>query len=173
MADDESRMVFWGSPDGADSLEITWILPGAGTLGRDKRVPRAEATHARVQTWGGRAPGTRVLSALEANDLIDHLKLHQAQTAVDGIEQDGRRDAWIATLCSSCPHCQSPRAYAGLEQLQEGSWGRIALLGETWGMSNVDVHVYQCMYCGSIELFRAGGPIEHPLAGNRDNPQLP
>jgi hypothetical protein len=40
-------------------------------------------------------------------------------------------------------------------------------------MSNVDVHVYQCMYCGSIELFRAGGPIEHPLAGNRDNPQLP
>jgi hypothetical protein len=35
-------------------------------------------------------------------------------------------------------------------------------------MSNVNVHVYQCAYCGSIELFRDGGPIEHPLAGNRE-----
>jgi hypothetical protein len=169
MADDGSRLVFWGSPDGADSVEITWIVPGTGALGRDKRVPRSEATHARVRVWGGPAPGARLLDALEANDLVHHLELHQAQTAVDGAEQDGQRDAWMATLCSSCPHCQSPRAYAGLERLQEGSWGRIALLGETWGMSNVDVHVYQCMYCGSIELFRAGGPVEHPLAGNREN----
>lgn len=56
MADDESRMLFWGSPDGADSVEITWIVPGAAALGRDKRVPRGEATHARVPEWGRPEP---------------------------------------------------------------------------------------------------------------------
>jgi hypothetical protein len=54
----------------------------------------------------------------------------------------------------------------GVEQLQEGSRTSVVLLGE-WATSNVDVHVYQCTYCGSMELFRAGGPIEHPLTGNR------
>jgi hypothetical protein len=85
-----------------------------------------------------------------------------------GADQQRRMDAWLATLTSTCPHCHTARAYTGLEQLQEGSRGRVALLGETLGMSNLNVHVYQCTYCGSIELFRDGGPIEHPLAGNRD-----
>lgn len=76
-------------------------------------------------------------------------------------------EAWIASLRSTCPHCQTPRVYAGLEKLQEGSNLRVAFLGETLAMSNVNVHVYQCGYCGSIELFRDGGPIEHPIAGNR------
>jgi hypothetical protein len=120
-----------------------------------------------------RTRGARVLSMVDANDLVRTLELYQSQKAAEGSARDAERNAWTATLCSSCPHCQTPRAYTGVEQLQEGSWGRIALLGETWGMANVDVHVYQCMYCGSIELFRAGGPIEHPLAGNRGDPQLP
>lgn len=83
-------------------------------------------------------------------------------------EKQRRMDAWLATLTSTCPHCQTARAYAGREQLQEGSRSRIALLGDTLGMSNLNVHVYQCTYCGSIELFRDGGPVEHPVAGNRD-----
>jgi hypothetical protein len=167
MGDDGSRIVFWGSPEGASSVEIEWIVPRAGRLGRDRRVPRPQATHARVRQWGGTSPGERVIPVTEAAALVRRLELHQAREAVDGIERDRRRDAWVATLCSTCPHCLTPRAYAGLEQLQEGSRGRIAILGDAWGMSNVDVHVYQCTYCGSIELFRAGGPISHPLAGNR------
>jgi hypothetical protein len=85
----------------------------------------------------------------------------------DGDKQR-RMDAWLATLTSTCPHCQTARAYADREQLHEGSRSRIALLGDTLGMSNLNVHVYQCTYCGSIELFRDGDPVEHPLAGNRD-----
>jgi hypothetical protein len=83
-------------------------------------------------------------------------------------DRQRRMDAWLASLTSTCPHCQTARVYAGREQLQEGSWGRVAFLGETLAMSNVNVHVYHCTYCGSIELFRDGGPVEHPLAGNRD-----
>ncbi len=89
-------------------------------------------------------------------------------TAPDGTEEQQRMDAWLGSLCSTCPHCRTPRAYAGREQLQEASRGRVALFGEMLAMSNLNVHVYQCSYCGSIELFRDGGPIEHPLAGNRD-----
>lgn len=167
MADDASQVTFWSAPDGASSVEITWILPGAGMLGRDKRVPRAEATHARVRRWGGSGPAEQVMSAADADKLVHELQLFHAQRAVDGIENERRRDTWIASLTSRCPHCDTVRAYAGLEQLVEGSRTKIAFLGDVWGTSNVDVHVYQCTYCGSIELFRDGGPIEHPLAGNR------
>jgi hypothetical protein len=170
VPDDDSRRTFWGSPDGARSVEITWIVPDAGRFGRDRRAPRGEATHARVRRWGGRAAGEQVVTAAEADALVHELELFAAQQAVDGIEQERRRTAWLDSLVSTCPHCQTPRAYAGLEQLQEGSWGRVAMLGEAWAMSNVNVHVYQCTYCGSIELFRDGGPIEHPLAGNRGAP---
>jgi hypothetical protein len=89
------------------------------------------------------------------------------ESPLDPAEQRRRLEAWKATLTSTCPHCQTARAYAGREQLQEGSAARVAILGETLAMSNLNVHVYQCTYCGSIELFRDGGPIEHPLAGNR------
>jgi hypothetical protein len=89
------------------------------------------------------------------------------ETPQDAAERQRRMEAWMATLTSTCPHCQTARAYAGREQLQEASRGRVAVLGEMLAMSNLNVHVYQCTYCGSIELFRDGGPIEHPLAGNR------
>jgi hypothetical protein len=167
VADDGSQVIFWAAPDGASSVEITWILPGAGMLGRDRRVPRAEATHARVRRWGGAEPGERLLSAADADRLVQELELHQAKQAVDGIEHERRRETWIASLTSRCPHCDVPRAYAGLQRLLEGSRGRVAFLGDVWGTSNVDVHVYQCTYCGSVEFFRDGGPIEHPLQGNR------
>ena len=55
-----------------------------------------------------------------------------------------------------------------LEQLLEGPRSRVAFLGDVWGTSNVDVHMYQCTYCGSIELFRDGGPIDHPLPGSAE-----
>jgi hypothetical protein len=166
VADDGTQLIFWGAPDGATTVEITWVLPGAGMLGSDRRVPRAEATHARVRRWGGREPGEQILAAVDADRLVRELELFAAQQAVDGIEVARRRETWIASLTSRCPHCDVVRAYAGLERLLEGSRVGVALLGDIWGASNVDVHLYQCTYCGSIELFRAGGPIEHPLAGN-------
>lgn len=168
MADDGSQLIFWGAPDGASSVEITWILRGTGRRGRDKRVPRAEATDARVRRWGGRRPGEQVMSVADADRLVHELELFQAQQAVIGIEQARRRQTRIASLTSRCPHCDVVRAYAGLERLLEGSRLSVAFLGDVWGTSNLDVHVYQCTYCGSIELFRAGGPIEHPLHGNKE-----
>jgi hypothetical protein len=167
MDADGSRLIFWAAPDGASSVEVTWILPDAGMLGRDKRVPRAQATHARVRRWGGREPGEAVMTVADADRLVHELELFGAQQAVDGIEHARRRETWIASLTSRCPHCDAARAYAGLERLLEGSRVGVAFFGDIWGTSNVDVHVYQCAYCGSIELFRAGGPIDHPVQGNR------
>ena len=168
MAEDGSQLIFWAAPDGASSVEITWIVPGTGRLGRDKRVPRAEATHARVRRWGGRDPGEQVVSAEDADRLVHDLEVYEAQQTVIGIEQARRRQARIASLSSRCPHCDVVRTYVGLEQLLEGSRSRVAFLGDVWGTSNVDVHMYQCAYCGSIELFRAGGPIDHPLQGTAE-----
>jgi hypothetical protein len=152
VADDGSQLIFWAAPDGATSVEITWIVPHTGKRGRDKRVPRAEATHARVRRWGGRAPGEQVISAGDADQLVHDLELFQVQHAVIGIEQARRRQTRTASLTSRCPHCDVVRVYAGIDR----------------GTSNLDVHVYQCTYCGSIELFRAGGPIDHPLHGNAE-----
>ena len=168
MAGDGSQLIFWAAPDGASSVEITWIVPDAGRRGRDKRVPRPEATHARVRRWGGIEPGEQVMSLEDADRLVQELELYQAQQAVIGIEQARRRQARIASLTSRCPHCDVARAYVGLEQLLEGSRSRVAFLGDVWGTSNVDVHMYQCTYCGSIELFRDGGPINHPLPGSAE-----
>jgi hypothetical protein len=168
MADDGSQLIFWAAPDGASSVEITWIVPGTGRRGRDRPVPRAEATHARVRRWGGHAPGEQILSPEDADRLVQELELYQAQQAVLGIEKARRRQARTASLTSRCPHCDVARAYVGIEQLLEGSRSRVAFLGDVWGTSNVDVHMYQCTYCGSIELFRAGGPIDHPLPGSAE-----
>jgi len=168
VADDGSQLIFWAAPDGASSVEITWIVPAAGRRGRDSRVPRAEATHARVRRWGGHEPGERVMSVEDADRLVRELELYQAQQAVIGIEQAMRRQARIAKLTSRCPHCDVARAYVGLEQLLEGSRSRVAFFGDVSGTSNVDVHMYQCAYCGSIELFRDGGPIDHPLPGSAE-----
>jgi len=151
VPDDDSRIILWGSPGGAQSVEITWIAQDAGRFGRDKRVPRAEATHARIREWGGSNEGERVVTVVEADRYISELKLHHAQQAVDGIETERKMATWVDSLCSRCPHCQEPRTYAGLQRLT----------------SDAEVHVYQCAYCGSLELFRDGGPIEHPIPGNR------
>jgi hypothetical protein len=167
VSDDASQLVFHGAPDGSRTVEITWIIPGAGMLGRDKRVPRPEATHACVRRWRGDQPEEQVITRTEADTVIHELELFQAEQAVDGIERERRRETWIASLTSRCAHCDVVRTYAGLERLLEGSRMNVAFLGDVWGTSNVDVHVYQCTYCGSIELFRDGGPIEHPLQGNR------
>ncbi len=158
-------MVFWGSPTGAQSVEITWLKRGAGAFGRDKKVPPAEATHARIIEGGGSQAGERQVSLSEANEYARRLQLYADQQAAEGVTREIERERWLDGLSSTCPHCLGPRAYAGLEQLQEGSRSSVMFLGEGWAMSNVDVHVYQCLFCGSIELFR-DGPIEHPLRGN-------
>jgi hypothetical protein len=163
---DGSQLIFRNTRDGSRTVEITWIVPGAGMLGRDKRVPRAEATHACVRRWGGPGPDEEVIAVTAADRLVRELQLQEAERAVDGIEHERRRETWIASITSRCPHCDVVRTYAGLERLLEGSRTSVAFLGDVWGTSNFDVHVYQCTYCGSIELFRDGGPIEHPLEGH-------
>ncbi len=137
MAADD-RMVFWSSPDGARTVEVVWIEQGAGLLGRDRRVPRLKATNARITEWGGSAEGER---------------------------QSSRRGEVIATITSTCPHCRIARLYSGLERLQEGGILGVAILGEGWAGSNVDVHVYVCQSCGSLEFF-SDGILRHPLPGN-------
>jgi hypothetical protein len=155
MADDGSQLIFWAAPDGASSVEITWIVPGTGRRGRDRPVPRAEATHARVRRWGGHAPGEQIMSPEDADRLVHELEVFQAQQAVIGLEQARRRQARVASLSSRCPHCDVVRTYAGIHRQLEGP-------------STLEMHVYQCAYCGSLELFRAGGPIDHPLQGNTE-----
>jgi hypothetical protein len=171
VAADGSQLIFRDTPDGSRTVELTWIVRGAGMLGRDKRVPRAEATHARVRRWGDGGPDEDVLTVADADRLVQELELHQARRAVDGIEHERRRETWVASITSRCPHCDVARTYAGLERLLEGSRTSVAFLGDVWGTSNVDVHVYQCTYCGSIELFRDGGPVEHPLDGHSPDEQ--
>lgn len=165
MADD-SRIAFPGSPSGARAVEITWITKDTGRFGRDSRVPRNQASHARIREWGGSKAGERVVTVTEADAYIRDLQAHQEQEAIADADRKRRLDAWLETLCSTCPHCQTPRVYSGVEQLQEGSRAAGVLLGEL-ATFNVNVHVYECTYCGSIELFRDGGRITHPLAGNR------
>ncbi|HKV66745.1 MAG TPA: hypothetical protein VJN72_01565 [Gaiellales bacterium] len=155
MADDGSQLIFWAAPDGASSVEITWIVPAVKKHRDDKRVPRAEATHARVRRWGGNGAGEQVVRAEDADRLVHELEVYEAQQTVIGIEQARRRQARIASLSSRCPHCDVVRTYAGVQRQLDG-------------VSNLGVHVYQCSYCGSIELFRAGGPIDHPLQGNTE-----
>jgi hypothetical protein len=164
MAADD-RMVFWSSPDGARTVEVVWIEQGAGLLGRDRRVPRLKATNARITEWGGSAEGERMVTVFEANAYVKVLEELRDRQAEEAERQSSRRGEVIATITSTCPHCRIARLYSGLERLQEGGILGVAILGEGWAGSNVDVHVYVCQSCGSLEFF-SDGILRHPVPGN-------
>jgi hypothetical protein len=164
MSDDEKTQ-FKASPTGATWVEITWILPGAGMLGRDKQVPRSQATHARIEEVSGSNAGTRTVSAIDANAYVRQIEAFLAERdAVRKAAADKRAEA-VARLESTCPHCDTPRRYAGRRRLQTGGVGAEMVFGEMLTVSNVDVHIYTCPQCGSMETF-ADGVVAHPIAGN-------
>ena len=164
MADD--HLSFTASPGGANWIDVTWIIPGAGMLGRDKKVSRAEATHAHIVERGGANEGERTVSVVEANAYVAELERLQAerQAAVDAAAAE--RDRRLVALSSVCPHCDLPREYEGTRQLQVGSVGAELVFGELLSVSNAVTHWYVCRQCGSVEVF-ADGVVRHPLAGNR------
>jgi hypothetical protein len=162
---DDKHVTFDATPGGGSFAEVTWILPDAGMMGRDKTVPRSEATHAKITEVGGSNAGTRVVTAGEADAYIAQVQRYLAERDAAAREEAARRQTAIAALVSTCPHCDQPRAYQGVRQLQSGSVGAEMMFGELFTVSNAGVHWYMCQTCGSVELF-ADGLVRHPLSGN-------
>jgi hypothetical protein len=163
MAADDLRYDW--SPSGAYSVEVEWIIPESGRFGRDRHVAHAEATHARITEHGGSEEGERVVTRGEADAYIAQLERAAIEHQADEHEQDLRHAEWLAGLASTCAHCgDHPRQYDGERRLQSGGVGAEMVFG-VLSVSNFDVHVYTCGYCGSIELFQ-GGSMRHPLSGN-------
>ncbi len=149
----EERLGFDGSPSGAHEVEIEWILPDAGRFGRDRRVSRQEATHARITEHGGARAGSRVVSRLDGESYAHELALFARERELADRERERERAAWEASLASRCERCDGrPRDYEGLQQLQVGGRAAAALLGDVVGTGNVDLHLYTCGSCGSAEL---------------------
>ena len=150
--------------NGARRAHVTWIRPGEGRFGGDKHVDQEDATHAVIDEDGGSHPGERTVLRSEAESFI--ATSAKAWTAEQERRTELRRElaAHVATVVSTCPHCADrPRAYAGYRQLQTGSAGAEALMGAL-AVANYSVHIYECLVCGSLELF--SGRLSHPLPAN-------
>jgi hypothetical protein len=161
---DDTHVSLPFSPSGATSVEIEWIVPDGGRFGRDRSVPRVEATHAKITEYGGTQSGSRTVLASEADALIRDVQLADAERQAKRETAAAERKQWLASLTSDCPRCQTPREYAGKRRVQTGGVMAEEMFG-VWAMANLDVHIYACRRCGSIELF-ADGPVPHPLPGN-------
>jgi hypothetical protein len=161
---DDTHVTLPFSPSGANLVEIEWILPDAGRFGRDKGVPRMEATHAKITEYGGSKEGTRTVMAGEADALIREVQLADAERQASNQEAERRYEDWLSGLVSRCERCETPREYAGTRRVQTGGVFAEEMVG-AWAVSNLDVHVYRCKHCGSLELF-ADGAVPHPLKGN-------
>jgi hypothetical protein len=162
---DDTRVTLPFSPSGATLVEIEWIVPDAGRFGRDKGVTRMEATHAKITEYGGSNEGTRTVLAGEADALIREVQLADAERQATKQEAARKYDDWLAGLVSRCERCDMPREYAGRRRVQTGGVFAEEMVGG-WAVSNLDVHVYRCKHCGSLELF-ADGAVPHPLKGNK------
>ncbi len=161
-------------PGDALEAELTWQAPRRGLRPGDETVAREAAAHAelRLQALSGKWE-TRRLTLAEADAwLADARALHAATAAFDARarERAGAREEQRAELSARivprCPHCELPRAYAGLrtvvtaerpEQLARADSDRARHGARGW-------HEYACPRCGSVELF-AAGPLDHPLPG--------
>ncbi|MDX6548228.1 MAG: hypothetical protein QOG33_1778 [Gaiellales bacterium] len=163
MANDDIR--FDWSPDGASAVAVEWIIPEAGRFGRDRHVSRADASHAKITETGGAASGSRVVTRGEADAYVAELTRAAAEHGAKLEADAAERQRWRDGLSSRCPHCgDEPRYYDGRQRLQSGGAGAEMVFGAL-SVSNVDVHVYICGYCGSIELFQ-DRQLPHPLPGN-------
>ncbi len=160
-------------PDDAMGAVLTWRARRGGLRPGSADVPRAEATHAVLQTvdLGGRTH-ERELTVAEAEAwLADARALQARAAAIDARAREAREAAAAqvaqvtATLDLRCPRCGVPRAYAGRRDVQvtalpaEGAVREDRLDGRT---QHVGYHEYGCPRCGSVELF-GPGPLAHPL----------
>jgi len=151
VADD--HVSFTASPGGANWIDVTWIVPGAGMLGRDKKVSRAEATHAHIVERGGANEGERTVSVVEANAYVAELErlADERQAVIDAAAAE--RDRRLAALSSVCSHCDLPREYQGTRQLQVGSVGAELMFGELLSVSNAVTHWYICRSAAASRSF--------------------
>jgi hypothetical protein len=162
MADDDLHYDW--APGGGLSIDIEWIIPDGGRFGRDRHVSKAEASHAKITVRGGTEAGERIVTRGVADAYAAELDRTAADLDAKQREDELRHAEWLAGLVSTCPHCDRPRAYEGLRRLQSGGVGAEMVFG-TLSVSNIDLHVYACAYCGSIELFEQGS-VRHPFAAN-------
>ena len=167
MAADDLRYDW--SPSGAHSVEVEWIIPESGRFGRDRHVAHDHATHARITEHGGSDEGERVVTRGEADAYIAELERAATERGAQEHEKSLRQAEWLAGLVSTCSHCgDQPREYDGVRRLQSGGVGAEMVFG-TLSVSNIDLHVYTCAYCGSVELFQTSS-LPHPFAGNASRP---
>lgn len=155
MADDE-HLTFDTSPSGASSVEFTWLIPDSGAFGRDRTVPRSQATHARIVETGGANPGSKVVPQIEAIDYAATIERFIAERDATHTTRSREWQNWVGTLVSQCGRCGAARQYVGFRRFQ--------LAGAVLGTAHF--HIYACPHCGSLEQF-IDGIVPHPLAGNR------
>jgi len=168
-----------------DRIELTAPLPGnalaavitfkAARPGRDKTVPRADATHAELEVTGldGKTRTRRVELAEADAFLREAAAIHERDRAFS-VANAGRRERATAeraersaSVVPRCLYCDVPREHQGRRDLM--SLGVADQLARTDDLGRArpesrPYEEYACPRCGSVELFRAG-VLDHPLGG--------
>src|SRR5215207_8347823 len=157
-------------PDNALAATVTFK---AAKPGRDRTVPRADATYAELQITGldGKVRSRRVELAeadafvREAQAIHARDRAFSAAAAQRGDAAAHERAARSAALVPRCPYCDMAREHQGRRNLVSLGVPEQLARPEELGRSRPETRPYEeyaCPRCGSVELFRAG-VLDHPL----------
>src|SRR5215207_7850686 len=130
-------------PDNALAATVTFK---AAKPGRDRTVPRADATYAELEITG-----------LDGKVRSRRVELAEADAFV--------RAARSAAVVPRCPYCDVAREHQGRRNLVSLGVPEQLARPEELGRSRPESRPYEeyaCPRCGSVELFRAG-VLDHPL----------
>jgi uncharacterized protein len=155
MNEDDKRVEIQGGrgPGLIEWLEVKWVLPGAGSFGRDKAVPRPQATAANVSY---RLDG-QLHEAAVSLDKADEL-IRQTTAAGTAAQQTARDQAagWEAERQRvlrllqelSCPICQS----RDFEQ-------QLSREDSQWGFTSLRMRLLICRRCQYVLHFSRGSSV--------------
>lgn len=131
-------------------LDVEFIQPGAGALGRDKVVEFREATHAKVRYLLDRSWVHETVTASEAAALVEQAERAGQAAAARGVAAAERRQAAAAEVQRkladlACPICGG-RDFDEQQGREDSQWG----------MTTLRMQLLICRQCAYVLQFARG-----------------
>lgn len=145
-----------GGPGEIAGLEVRFVLPGAGALGRDRGVEFHEATHARVRYRTDKGDVDETVSVSQAVALIEQAERDGQAAAARAAQALERQQAETAALQHklanlACPIC-------GGRDFDE----QTSREDSQWGMTTMRMRMLICRRCAFVMQFALGRSLFVP-----------
>jgi uncharacterized protein len=145
------------------NLTVHFMIPGAGSFGRDKGVEFQQATHAKVEYQGEHGFVSETVSVTDAVALVERAQRDQEATAVR-LEEARKHQAEEAAETQrklddlACPVC-------GGHDFDE----QLGREDSQWGMTTMRMKMLICKRCSYVLQFALGRSMFVPGGGGAHN----